>query len=93
MAGAGIDKALGISPQVLQLRMQRMNLLTTNIANANTPDYKARDIDFRASLEAARDAQASMSTTNARHIPLAGLEHSLTFYIGRRHKHRPTETL
>lgn len=72
MAGTGIDKALGISPQVLQLRMQRMNLLATNIANANTPDYKARDIDFRASLESARDAQASMRATNNRHIPLAG---------------------
>ncbi|NCG06534.1 MAG: flagellar basal body rod protein FlgB [Gammaproteobacteria bacterium] len=72
MAGTGIDKALGISPQVLQLRMQRMNLLAANIANANTPDYKARDIDFRASLQAAQDAQGAMRATNDRHIPLAG---------------------
>ena len=47
MAASGIDKALGISPQVLALRTQRMNLLTANIANADTPNYKARDIDFR----------------------------------------------
>ena len=72
MAGTGIDKALGISPQVLQLRMQRMNLLAANIANANTPDYKARDIDFRASLQAAQDAQGAMRATSNRHIPLAG---------------------
>lgn len=72
MAATGIDKALGISPQVLQLRMQRMNLLASNIANANTPDYKARDIDFRASLDAARSAQSAMRATNDRHIPLAG---------------------
>jgi flagellar basal body rod protein FlgB len=37
MAANGIDKALGISPQVLALRMKRMNLLTANIANADTP--------------------------------------------------------
>ena len=35
-----IDKALGISPQVLALRAQRMNLLSSNIANADTPGYK-----------------------------------------------------
>ena len=45
---AGIDNALGISPQVLALRSQRMNLLSANIANAETPNYKAQDIDFRA---------------------------------------------
>ena len=44
-----IDKALGISPQVLALRAQRMNLLSSNIANSDT-GYKARDIDFAAAL-------------------------------------------
>ena len=53
MAASGIDKALGISPQVLALRMKRMNLLTANIANADTPNYKARDIDFRAAMASA----------------------------------------
>ena len=43
---AGFDNALGISPQVLALRSQRMNLLSANIANAETPNYKARDIEF-----------------------------------------------
>ena len=47
---AGIDNALGISPQVLALRSQRMNLLSANIANAETPNYKAQDVDFRAAL-------------------------------------------
>ena len=52
-----IDKALGISPQVLALRAQRMNLLSSNIANADTPGYKARDIDFAAALEQAKATQ------------------------------------
>ena len=54
-----IDKALGISPQVLALRAQRMNLLSSNIANADTPGYKARDIDFAAAM---RQAEVSQGT-------------------------------
>ena len=72
MAAKGIDKALGISPQVLALRMKRMNLLTANIANADTPNYKARDIDFRAAMASATASQARMDTTNAGHIALSG---------------------
>lgn len=72
MAANGIDNALGISPKVLELRMQRMNLLTANIANADTPDYKARDIDFRAALRSAEVSRAGMAITDAKHIPLSG---------------------
>ena len=72
MASNGIDNALGISPKVLELRMQRMNLLTANIANADTPEYKARDIDFRAALQSAQTLQAGATTTHAGHIPLDG---------------------
>ena len=72
MAANGIDNALGISPQVLALRMKRMNLLTANIANADTPNYKARDIDFRAALASANASQARMDTTKAGHIALSG---------------------
>ena len=65
---AGFDSALGISPQVLALRSQRMNLLSANIANVDTPNYKARDIDFRASLNAASDQQTQQSVRHERHI-------------------------
>ena len=72
MAASGIDKALGISPQVLALRMQRMNLLTANISNADTPNYKARDIEFRSALEQAKTSLAQLNMTNTRHMPFAG---------------------
>jgi len=72
MAANGIDKALGISPQVLALRMQRMNLLTANIANADTPNYKARDIDFRSAMASATASQARMDTTRPGHIAFSG---------------------
>lgn len=71
---AGIDNALGVSPQALALRAQRMNLLTANIANADTPNYKARDIDFRQAMEAAQQAQAgdrlAPTRSHAGHIAL-----------------------
>lgn len=51
------DRALGIHATALQLRNQRMMLLASNIANAATPNFKARDLDFSAALEAAKRGQ------------------------------------
>jgi len=42
------DNALGIHPQALALREKRGEILASNLANADTPDYKARDLDFKA---------------------------------------------
>jgi flagellar basal-body rod protein FlgB len=42
----------GINAAVLELRSQRMGMIASNIANAATPGYKARDIDFAAALKA-----------------------------------------
>ena len=67
-----IDKALGISPQVLALRAQRMNLLSSNIANADTPGYKARDIDFAATMRQAEASQGRFERTHSAHIALSG---------------------
>ncbi|WP_091142348.1 flagellar basal body rod protein FlgB [Novosphingobium sp. CF614] len=43
----------GINGKALELRSQRMGLLASNIANAATPGYKAKDIDFTAALKTA----------------------------------------
>src|SRR5690606_41825830 len=42
----------GIHGAALEIRAQRMGMLGSNIANAGTPGYKARDIDFAAALHA-----------------------------------------
>jgi flagellar basal-body rod protein FlgB len=42
----------GIHAAALELRSQRIGLITSNIANAGTPGYKARDIDFATALKA-----------------------------------------
>ena len=55
----------------LNLRTFRQQVLASNIANADTPGYKARDIDFAAALKdvaAGREAGLSLSATNPRHI-------------------------
>ena len=53
MNGTGNSSSLfGIHSAALELRSQRMGLITSNIANAATPGYKARDIDFAAALKA-----------------------------------------
>ncbi len=57
----------GIHGDALQLRSQRLGLITSNIANAGTPGYKARDIDFGAALRASQhgsgiDRAASAAT-------------------------------
>ena len=49
----------GIHGAALQLRSQRLGLITSNIANAGTPGYKARDIDFGAALKASQGGMAT----------------------------------
>jgi flagellar basal-body rod protein FlgB len=68
------DNVFGIHEQALLLHGQRIGILATNLANADTPNYKARDIDFAAVL-GSTDAQMplAVSVTHAAHIaPLEG---------------------
>ena len=81
---AGIDNALGVSPQVLAIRTQRMNLLSSNMANADTPNYKARDIDFKSVMESVSSERsgsaATLVATNERHFT-HGAEGSLETHL------------
>ena len=54
----GLEDALfGLHGKALELRSQRLNLLASNIANASTPGYKARDIDFEKALQDATQGE------------------------------------
>lgn len=67
-----IDNHFGIHDDALKLRSRRMELMASNLANADTPGYKARDIDFRAALNEAQASQGvNLRTTHALHIQLA----------------------
>ncbi len=67
-----LDNALGVSPQVLALRAQRTELLSANIANSDTPGYKARDIDFAAAMQNATGLQQAMARTSDGHMNASG---------------------
>jgi len=62
-----LDKVFGVHAQALQLRARRGELIASNLANADTPNYKARDLDFRHALEGAQ-SEAAMRSTHASHI-------------------------
>lgn len=61
-----IDKALGVHTQALELRSRRMELIAQNIANADTPRYLARDLDFRAVL--AKSQAGDLRETHGQHM-------------------------
>ena len=67
-----LDNLLSLQHQALSLRANRQQVLAANIANADTPNYKARDFDFSAALNTAMTGRGaaglSMSQTSARHL-------------------------
>ena len=64
-----IDNALGVHAQALGLRSNRMEVLARNIANADTPHYKAKDIDFRSVLNQTRED--ALNSTHNMHMKIA----------------------
>jgi len=69
-----LDKAMGIHEQALYVRARRNGIIASNLANADTPNYKARDIDFREALKhaAGMDNEGTMRTTHNGHIQPSG---------------------
>jgi len=65
------DSALGIHQKALAFRSQRAEVLASNLANADTPGYKARDIDFKTALENVNSGSNGLSRTNAKHIQIS----------------------
>ncbi len=63
-----IDNALGVHAQALGLRSKRMEVLARNIANADTPHFKAKDLDFASVLKQTQDA--TLNTTSNLHMAL-----------------------
>lgn len=68
------DKALGSHEKALLLQSRRTSILASNIANADTPGYKARDMDFSQALKKAKlnaSSSAPLKTTHAAHFQSA----------------------
>lgn len=67
------ESIFGIHEQALKVRTQRAELLANNLANADTPNFKAKDLDFRKALQDASgqlnsNDQMKMAKTNSGHI-------------------------
>lgn len=67
------EKALGSAERALIFRSQRAEILSNNIANADTPNFKARDLDFSTVLLQSQTKETpatpiSLKTTNVKHI-------------------------
>ncbi|MFC1751215.1 flagellar basal body rod protein FlgB [Pseudomonadota bacterium] len=65
-----LDNVLGVHEHSLKLRAKRTELIASNLANADTPGYKAKDIDFQTALKQATSGSdmGKMKTTHAKHI-------------------------
>ncbi|TGD73133.1 flagellar basal body rod protein FlgB [Mangrovimicrobium sediminis] len=83
-----LDDAFQFHSQALQLRQQRQTVLANNIANADTPNFKAQDFDFSRQLASAvgrpgasgAGAQVRMATTAEGHLsrsPQGGANYNL----------------
>lgn len=68
---ADLDPLFGIHAQALSVQRQRMEVLASNLANADTPHYQARDIDFAKVLASTRENTGStlaLAATSAQHV-------------------------
>ncbi|MDR9440997.1 MAG: flagellar basal body rod protein FlgB [Halomonas sp.] len=81
--------SLNFHQQALGLRQERQKVLASNIANADTPGYKARDMDFAGELQKAvkqgsSDGGLALSRSSARHIEgqgVPGASHELLYRV------------
>lgn len=67
------QKMFGIHASALVLRQERLQTIASNIANADTPGYHARDIDFSAALKAATGGPPAEGMQRTRAMHLDGL--------------------
>ncbi|MGD8176799.1 flagellar basal body rod protein FlgB [Marinimicrobium sp. ARAG 43.8] len=64
------ESALGVHESAFKLRARRAEILADNMANVDTPNYKAKDLDFRQALAVERGEQSrfSLDATHQRHL-------------------------
>ena len=69
-----IDNVFGVHEAAMHLQGRRAQLLSENLANSDTPGYKAKDIDFKAALKSAANGslQKQLQTTQTGHIQPKG---------------------
>lgn len=66
------ESALGVHSNALALRSHRAEILASNIVNADTPGYQARDLDFRKILDLETGNGQTLAKTNSKHFQTQG---------------------
>lgn len=72
-----LDQDIGFHQTALNVRAYRQQLLASNMANADTPNYKARDVDFKSALTGAlagRGGSLALAATSTKHLQAAGTQ-------------------
>ena len=70
------DKALGIHESALHFRSERASVLANNLANIDTPNFKAKDLDFKQALQQKMNPSQGfdLATTRQGHIDASGMD-------------------
>lgn len=66
-----VDTLFGVTPELLSHRSKRLEMISSNLANADTPGYKAVDVNFE-SIYAKQSDALKMSRTHADHLDVSG---------------------
>lgn len=79
------NKTVDILSKNIDLRAKQQNLISSNIANAETPNYVPKALAFEEELQGALKGSgaATPTTTNPRHIPLKGVSNQIQSVNGR----------
>ena len=72
----GFDNILGVHEKALAVRTKRNELIANNLANTDTPNFKAQDLNFREILSSSEKNlnPAHLQKTNSKHMDLASSE-------------------
>ena len=85
----GINSAFGVHEQAMHLQARRAQLLSQNLANSDTPGYKAKDIDFKDALKSVSNGnlETPLKSTQTGHMQPKG------FFMGAKEMYRlPTQS-
>jgi flagellar basal-body rod protein FlgB len=64
-----LDKLMGFHQKAMQVRTERMEIIAGNLANANTPGYKSKDLDFQKVMQRAQFSRDhNLVRTNENHL-------------------------
>ena len=83
-----LDESMSFYQSAINLQAHRQQMLASNIANADTPYYKARDVDFRTALKNVLNQESygplALATTSSRHLGGQGSASPFDAYTGYR---------